>query len=77
MAWDKDTVIKWTATAISVAGAVFTSLDFYPLGAVMFLLDAGIWLVVSIRMREVCMITVNGVLLTIYVAGLTYKYFCS
>jgi hypothetical protein len=75
MVIDRDFVIKWTASAISIAGAVCVSIDYYPLGAIMCLLETILWLVVSVRLRESAMITSNLVLTLIYVGGMSYKHF--
>lgn len=75
MKLDKEVLIEWAATAISIAGAVCVSLDYYPLGAIMCFLETGLWLMVSIQMRHMSMITSNAVLLTIYVVGMSYKHF--
>ena len=75
MKLNRQAIIEWTATAISIAGAVCVSLDFYPLGAIMCFLETGLWLAVSIQMRHKSMITSNSVLLTIYTAGMLYKYY--
>lgn len=75
MTWDREKIIEWTASAISIAGAVCVSLDYYPLGAIMCLLETGLWLAVSLQMRHMSMITSNTVLLTIYAGGMTYKHF--
>ena len=75
MKLNKEAIVEWTATTISIAGAVCVSLDFYPLGAIMCFLETGLWLAVSIRMRHKSMITSNSVLLTIYTVGMLYKHF--
>jgi hypothetical protein len=75
MVIDRDFVIKWSATAISVAAAICVSLDYYPLGAIMCLLETGLWLAVSIKMKETFMITSNLALTLIYVGGMSYKHF--
>lgn len=72
---DSDFIVKWTASAISIAGAICVSIDYYPLGAIMCLLETILWLVVSIRMKESAMITSNLVLTLIYVGGMSYKHF--
>jgi hypothetical protein len=41
----------------------------------MCFLETGLWLAVSIQMRHKSMITSNSVLLTIYTAGMLYKYY--
>jgi hypothetical protein len=75
MKFDKQAIIEWTASAISIAGAVCVSLDYYPLGAIMCFLETGLWLIVSLQMRHPSMITSNAVLLSIYVGGMSYKHF--
>jgi hypothetical protein len=75
MELNKETIVEWTASAISIAGAVSVSLDYYPLGAIMCLLETGLWLAVSIQMRQPAMITSNTVLLLIYIVGMSYKHF--
>jgi hypothetical protein len=75
MVIDRDFIIKWSATAISVAAAICVSLDYYPLGAIMCLLETGLWLAVSIKMKETFMITSNLALTLIYVGGMSYKHF--
>jgi hypothetical protein len=75
MKLNKQAIVEWTATTISIVGAVCVSLDFYPLGAIMCFLETGLWLAVSIRMKHKSMITSNAVLLTIYTAGMLYKYY--
>jgi hypothetical protein len=75
MKLNKEAIVEWTATTISIAGAVCVSLDFYPVGAIMCFLETGLWLAVSIKMRHKSMITSNSVLLTIYTVGMLYKHF--
>ena len=62
--------LKWLGTAFTITGALLTSLgNWDPLNVLAFNLGAGFWLWASIRMREASLITVNAVLLTIYVIG--------
>jgi len=72
---DQDFIIKWSATTISILAAICVSLNYYPLGAIMCLLETGLWLAVSFKMKETFMITSNLVLTLIYVAGMSYKHF--
>ena len=67
------TQIKWTATAITLTGAVFASLNIYPLSAVTLNLGSFTFLIWSILIRDRAMITVNAGLLTIYTVGLAIK----
>ena len=67
------TQIKWTATVITLTGAVFASLNIYPLSAVTLNLGSFAFLIWSILIRDRAMITVNAGLLTIYTVGLAIK----
>ena len=62
--------LKWLGTAFTIIGALLTSLgNFDPLNVFAFNLGAVFWLWASLRMKEAALITVNAVLLTIYVIG--------
>jgi len=62
--------LKWLGTGFTILGALLTSLGSYdPWNVAAFNLGAIFWLWASIRMRELSLITVNAVLLTIYVFG--------
>jgi hypothetical protein len=62
--------LKWLGTGFTILGALLTSLGSYdPWNVTAFNLGAIFWLWASIRMREASLITVNAVLLTIYVFG--------
>lgn len=63
-------VIKWVACAVTLAGALCTSLRIDPLN--IYLLNAGalLYLFWSVRIREWNLSAVNAGLLTIYVVGL-------
>ena len=63
-------ILKWLGTGFTILGALLTSLGSYdPWNVTAFNLGAIFWLWASIRMREASLITVNAVLLTIYVFG--------
>ena len=68
-----DWYLKWLATAVTIAGAVLTSLNYYPAGPALLNLGAAIWLWVAILWREWSLITINGTLLVIYSVGLLTK----
>ncbi len=62
--------LKWLGTGFTILGALLTSLgNWDPYNVAAFNLGAIFWLWASIRMREASLITVNAVLLTIYVFG--------
>ena len=63
-------LLKWLGTGFTILGALLTSLgNFDPLNVFAFNLGAVFWLWASVRMKEASLITVNAVLLTIYVIG--------
>ena len=63
-------ILKWLGTGFTILGALLTSLGgFDPYNVLAFNLGAIFWLWASIIMRESALITVNAVLLTIYVFG--------
>ena len=68
-----DFYIKWLATAVTIVGAILTSLNYYPAGPSLLNLGAFLWLIVSIMWREWSLITINGAILLIYSVGLAIK----
>jgi hypothetical protein len=64
-----DEFLKWVATAITLAGAVLTSLAVDPLNV--YLLNTGsfVFLIWAVRIRDGAMIAVNAGLLAIYGLG--------
>jgi hypothetical protein len=64
-----DSLLKWTGTALTLAGAVLTSLAIDPINV--YLLNAGsvLFLVWAVRIRDTALIAVNAGLLTIYAVG--------
>jgi hypothetical protein len=62
--------IKWTATAVTLLGALFTSLQIIPLNIYTLNLASIIWLIWAIRVKENSLIAVNLGLLGIYALGL-------
>jgi hypothetical protein len=65
--------LKWLATFVTIAGAVFTSVNIYPLGPALLNLGALLWLIVSVMWREWSLIVINATLLLIYTVGLVVK----
>lgn len=64
------TVLKWVGTGFTILGALLTSLGgFDPYNVWAFNVGAVAWLTASVKMRDTALITVNAVLLTIYVIG--------
>ena len=70
------TYLKWLGTAFTILGALLTSLgNWDPLNVIAFNLGAIFWLWAAVRMREASLITVNAVLLTIYVFGFIIRLY--
>jgi hypothetical protein len=68
------TLLKWLGTGFTILGALLTSLSgFDPLNVIAFNLGAVFWLWAALRMRDPALITVNSVLLTIYVMGVIWR----
>jgi hypothetical protein len=63
-------LIKWTATAVTLLGALLTSLQCVPENIYVLNLASVIWLVWAIRVKENSLIAVNLGLLGIYALGL-------
>lgn len=65
-------VLKWGGCLAVVAGALATSLRIDPLNIYLLNLGALLYLVWAVRIRELNLVLVNGVLLAIYAVGLFY-----
>jgi hypothetical protein len=65
--------IKWVATVVTLAGAVFASVGIYPLSAIVLNTGSFLFLIWAVLIRDRAMITVNAGLLSIYTTGLLYK----
>ncbi len=61
--------LKWTATAVTIAGAVLTSMNLFPWNAWAFNVGSVLWLLFAVRIREHSLIVVNAALLLIYTIG--------
>jgi hypothetical protein len=65
-------VLKWLGCATVVLGALCTSLRIDPLNIYLLNIGALAYLVWAVRIRELNLVLVNGVLLAIYIVGLFY-----
>ena len=74
MPTDRLTVaLKWTATWITLAGALCTSLRIDPLNVYLLNVGSLTFLWWAFRIQDRAMITVNAGLLSIYVLGLFFS----
>jgi len=64
-----DNILKWIATAITLAGAVLTSLAVDPYNVYLLNTGAFIFLIWAVRIKDGAMIAVNAGLLVIYAIG--------
>jgi uncharacterized protein with PQ loop repeat len=62
--------LQWSATVITILGALFTSLNIYPANVIAFNVGSVLWLIYAIRVKVSSLVAVNAGLLLIYVAGL-------
>lgn len=70
-----NSILKWTACAFVCAGALCTSLRIDPTNIYLLNIGTILYLVWSIRIREVNLIVVNGLLLVLYAIGLAVGSF--
>ena len=64
-----DSLLNWTATAATLAGAVLTSLAIDPVNVYLFNAGSLLFLIWAVRIRDTALIAVNAGLLTIYAVG--------
>lgn len=62
--------LQWSATILTIAGAIFTSLNMYPQNVVAFNLGGTLWLLYASRINHKSLIVTNAGLLMIYILGL-------
>ena len=73
MPYQFTTLLKWTATWITLAGALCTSLRVDPLNVYLLYVGSFVFLWWAVRIRDRAMITVNSGLLAIYMVGLYFS----
>lgn len=66
-------LLAWTATGLTLLGALCTSLRIDPLNVYLLNAGAALFLWWAFRIRDRAMITVNAGLLAIYVLGLFFS----
>jgi hypothetical protein len=62
--------LKWSATTVTILGAVLTSLNIYPLNVIAFNLGSILWLIFAVRIKENSLVVVNSGLLLVYLFGI-------
>ena len=69
---DLNWYLKWTACAVTLGGALLTSLRVDPQNIYLLNVGAALYLLWSLRIREWNLVVINGGLLSIYFIGLFY-----
>ena len=69
-----NTILKWVACVVTLAGALATSLAYDPLN--IYLLNVGsiLYLIWGVRIKELNLVIINAGLLLIYVVGLLHRH---
>lgn len=67
-----NTYLKWIACAVTLVGALCTSLRIDPMNIYLLNMGAFLYLIWSLRIKEWNLVTINIGLLTIYGVGLFY-----
>ncbi len=62
-------ILKWSATLITICGAILTSLNMFPYNVYAFNVGCLIWIIWGYRIKEKSIVTVNLGLLIIYIIG--------
>jgi len=69
-----NSLLKWTACAVTLAGALATSLQLDPLNILLLNSGAVLYLIWSLRIGEWSLVTINAGLLTIYLYGAILRW---
>ena len=67
-----NSILKWAATAITLFGAVLTSLNLFPYNVYAFNVGCIVWIMWGFRIREISIVIVNSGLLLVYLIGAIY-----
>lgn len=61
--------LKWSATILTIVGALLTALNIYPLNVWVINVGSVLWLIFAVRIKENSLVVVNAGLLVIYMFG--------
>jgi len=70
---DVNWYLKWTALTCTLGGALCTSLRIDPLNVYLLNLGSLLYLIWSVRIKELNLVVVNAGLLAIYIVGLFFS----
>ena len=65
-----NTVLKWTACALTLAGALCTANEMHAYNRELFVAGGLLYLIWSVRIKELNLIVINAALVLIYVVGI-------
>lgn len=67
---NKNFILEWTATIVTVGGAIATALAIDPLNIVLFNIGSVLWIWWAVLTKRTSIVVVNIGLLLVYVYGL-------
>ena len=65
-----NTILKWTACALTLAGALCTANEMHAYNRELFVAGGLLYLIWSVRIKEANLIVINAALVLIYVVGI-------
>ena len=68
-----DSLIKWSATLVLIAGSFVNSMQIYPQGPWILVFGGFLWLISALRMRDRALIVTNAVMVFAGAGPLIYK----
>ena len=66
-------LLEWSATVLTVAGALTTALSMDPLNIYLLNLGSVLWLIWAVLNKRLSLIVVNSALLAVYVYGFVLR----
>jgi hypothetical protein len=66
-------ILEWTATVVTVLGALATALAYDPLNIYLLNVGAILWLIWAVRVKKLSLVIVNAGLLAVYVYGFVLR----
>lgn len=69
-----NSILKWSACFITLAGALATSLQIDPLNIYLLNLGSILYLIWSVRIKEASLVVINAGLLLIYIVGVLHRH---
>jgi hypothetical protein len=66
-------ILEWTATAVTVLGALATALGYDPLNIYLLNIGSILWLIWAVRVKKLSLMIVNAGLLAVYAYGFVLR----